>query len=559
MYKRFILFILIVTLMAAVLATIQLQTGQVKFASIVSTEIVADYQAQILLVPLDSRPPCTQFVEQLAAIGRTSVHMPPQELLGKYRIPGDKHAIREWFRQKSQTMDTAIVSIDMLIHGGLWTSRLQAAQHDDIQAVMELLKHAKRNNPNLKLYAFSIIPRLIIADTEENAAHQKNMLKYSVEKDLLLTFENPFNYQKLIDFEAKLPPEIIERYQNLYEQNKRLNYMLTELVKDGTIDGLVIGQDDGHYFGLPNMVKSAVEHYVEQSGLRHKIVVTRGTDEVALTILGHIITKNTSYTPRIYVRYSHKDAPAIVMPFMPHSVNTTVNEKIRMVNGIRVDAPEQADFILYVHIGTRFLSGYTYDNAAREIKAMINAGQRVAVVDLTEDYYASETIFPWMLKHEVPLMRLSAYAGWNTTSNSIGTAVTQLAISGSSPTAALSAGQALFVWKAHTKFLLSRFFDDWYFQKEIQPFVDTNLKAAGINPHSLGDAYPATKKLVQKIVNDKSQYWYIRHLRYKPETIETREQPLQVMVSAFSVETDLPWQRTFEVYLQPHLTVVEIK
>lgn len=558
MYKRFILYTLLIFFFIACLINVRYQTGQLTIVDAVPFSSDRYYSGKILLVPLDSRPPCTQFVEQLASIAGISVQMPPRELMDNYKEPANRLALREWFLQNAKSSETAIVSADMLIHGSLLASRLNVGDQGDVQSSIDILKQAKQSNPNLKLYVFSIIPRLIIADTPENMSHQRNMLKYSIQKDLLFTFENPLDYKKLQELENKLPPETIERYLNLYDHNKRLNYALINLAKQGIIDGLVIGQDDGQAFGLPNMAKNAIQHYIEQTGAIDKVFITRGTDEIALTLLGHTVAKTAGYAPNIFVQYSHVNAASVVMPFMPHSVETTVNEKIRMVNGVRVASPELADFTLYVHVGTRNLNDTTMEQAAAEIKNMLNNGRRVAIVDLSEDYYASETLFPALMKIEVPLLKLSAYAGWNTTSNSIGTALAQIAILGSASVSP-SLEQALAIWSANTKFLVCRFFDDWYFQKEIQPALNSSLRNAGVDPYQLGDKYMSTNHAVQKMINEKTQYWFYRQMAQKPFLVKAGDQSAQVIISDFSLIAQLPWERTFEVRLEPQLNILRIK
>lgn len=559
MYKRFAIYIFLIIFISSCLINLQLQRGQFQIVDTTVLHKDTDYSSRLLLIPLDSRPPCTQFVEQLAAVAGTSVQIPPAELMDNYKKPGNRQALRKWLLENAQSNTTAIVSVDMLIHGGLLASRLNVGGQEDAQSVIDIFKQAKMINPQLKLYVFSIIPRLIIADTPENMSQQKNMLKYSIQKDLALTFENPLDYKMLMDLESKLPAEIIARYTGLYEHNKQLNYALIDLAKQGVIDGLVIGQDDGQAFGLPNMAKGAIQHYIDQTDVKEKVFVTRGTDEVALTLLGYIIAKNANYQPKIFVRYSHKAAAGIVMPFMPHSVETTVNEKIHLVNGIRVLSPEVADFILYVHVGTHEINNTVVEQAAHEIMAMINAGKKVAVVDLTEDFYASETVFPTLLKQEVPLLRLSAYAGWNTTSNSIGTALAQVAIWGASSSAPASEERLISAWSANTNFLLCRFFDDWYFQKEIQPAINASLRKSSIDPYNLGQKYHSTNSAVQKMINEKAQYWFYRQLRNKPFIIETSGQPVKVLISDFSFAANLPWDRTFEVRLEPQLNMSRIK
>lgn len=237
MFKRFIFYFAFMIVLSAILISIRHQTGNLMIVETARTELTHFAKPGILLVPLDSRPPCTQFVAQLAAIGGKPVLMPPSEYLDHYKTPAKQKQVREWFLEHAKSSDTAIVSVDMLIHGGLLASRLSAGSEVDAQAVVDLLRKVKQDNPALKLYVFSIIPRLLLADTDEYYTHQKNVFNYSVRKDLLLTFENPIDYFKLRELEAQIPSLVIERYNSLYIKNKQFSYTLIGLAQEGIIDG----------------------------------------------------------------------------------------------------------------------------------------------------------------------------------------------------------------------------------------------------------------------------------------------------------------------------------
>ncbi|MCX7780770.1 MAG: DUF4127 family protein [Negativicutes bacterium] len=557
MRKRFALYLLLIAGMAAALFAVRIHQGQLLVVDAPPLAITHSYQTEILLVPLDSRPPCTQYLEQVGAIAHVAVKMPPASLLDNYRKPADKAAIREWLLDNSKHAETAIISMDMLVHGGLVTSRLNAGSDEDIQKSLELLQEIRRRNPRLKLYAFSIIPRLLIADTQDNARYQKDMAKYSVQKDLLLTFENPLALKKLQKLEAKLPADLIRRYTALYARNYEVNLALVDMVKNNIIDGLIIGQDDGQPFGLPNIAKSRIEHYIRQSGLEQKVIVTRGTDEVALTLLGRIIAQNAAYSPKIHVRYSHPDAASVIMPFMPHSVETTVNEKIRIINGVKT-ALEHADYVLYVHIGTGGLGNSSYRQAVREVKALMGSGRPVALVDLTENYYATETLLPWLIDQDINPMSLAAYCGWNTTSNSIGTALAQIAVFGAHPPSLQAAGPAIATQHANWEFLISRLLDDWHYQKEIQPVINKQLMVLGINPYQLDKHYAAINDAIQRQIRERANTLYSRHLRSQSATIDTADGPLKVTFANLEVTARLPWDRTFEVRVTPSLKLIKL-
>lgn len=556
MFKRFLCCLAIIAVGFAAATALQLELGAIRTARPVALPAAAPGRLTVALVPLDSRPPCTQYVAELARLSGARVIMPPPALLDHYRTPADRAGLRTWLRAAAKEADIAIVSVDMLMHGGLLASRLNAGQAADADAALALIEEVGRDNQRLKLYAFSIIPRLLLADSEDNARYQKKMLKYSILKDEVLTFENPLDRAKLQALAGQLPPAVVGRYLGLYEANAQLNFRLVALAERGVLAGLVIGQDDGHPFGMPNMVKSRLTSYVaHRPALRDKVFITRGTDEVALTLLGRALTGEARYAPRVAVRYSHADAPGTVMPFMPHSVARTLEEKIALVGGVPADDEGQADFIIYTHIGSEKTGPATLAAAAREVKGLLAAGRRVGVVDLSEHFFAHETLLPYLIREGVDLTALAAYAGWNTTSNSVGTAVTQAALF----TAAAPPGApaTLAVYKPHLEFLAARLLDDWYYQKDVQPYINGRLKAQKIDPYNLGGHFARVDEWIRSLLSDRADVLYRQALANRQIPVTDNGRP--VVITGLSLQSRLPWQRTFEVMVQPTISFAVVE
>ena len=506
----------------------------------------------VLLVPLDSRPPCTQFVEELAQIAGIKLLMPEPEILDEYNNPANKEALRKWLQETSPQADAGIISVDMLIHGSLVASRLSLGTIKDSEDVIALLTKIHKENPRLKLYAFTIIPRLLIADSQENAAFQKSMLQYSVLKDQVSTFGNPQDTKKLAALEEQIPVKIINHYRSIYEQNTKLNVALMNMVETNMLSGLIIGQDDGQPFGIPNMNKQRMQHLLEQKpALANKVFITRGTDEVALTLLGHIGLTFSQYQPRIFVAYSTLEAPQITMPFMPNTVAKTVQEKISIAGALQVDRPEEADYILYVHVGTKKAKA-SLVATAQEVETLLDEGYKVALVDLTENFQVSESLLPLLIKRNGNVSRLIAYAGWNTTSNSIGTAVTQASLFMRSLASCQgNTTELLPLYQENLEFLTARFLDDLFFQKEINPTINKELRSLHIDPYQLRSHYYQTNDKIQKLMYSKAR-WLLREALYNHTIpIETNAGRQEIMITNLDIKTHLPWQRTFEIRLQP--------
>lgn len=514
------------------------------------------HRLSIVLVPLDSRPACTSFVVELANIAGIKLIVPPASLLDHYKAAGNTLALRGWLQQTAKTADAVIVSIDMLVHGGLLASRQSAGNDRDAQAVISLLTNLHQTRPDLPIYAFSIIPRLLIADNHHTAQYQKSMLKYSTLKDQVYTFENPVDIQELENLEQQLPPDLIAHYHTLYQKNIELNFALIGLARQKIITKLILGQDDGQPFGLPNIAKQRLKHFIgRQDNLDDRVAITRGTDEVALTIVGQIAARLNNYHPKVFVSYSNDSAAQTIMPYMPNSVATTVNEKIKLAGGMQAANIDEADFVLFVHIGTRANQHTVAPAAADTVKNLINQGYRVAVVDLSENFSASETIFPLLLQQNTTLNKLIAYAGWNTTSNSVGTAITQATIFTAALSSRLNSDELLNLYKNNLEFLTARFLDDWYYLKEVQPAVNSRLQTSGIDPYQLGADYDGTDKNIGRIMHNKSRLLLHSKAYHTPFAVATPQGPVNLAVTALNIQTHLPWERTFELYLKPQLTL----
>lgn len=522
-------------------------------------ETKQEYYYTVLLLPLDSRPACTKFIADLGKIANIKVIIPPNELLDNYKMTAKTNDLRLWLSENIQNVDAAIVSIDMLIHGSLLASRHSTGTDNDTNETLQLLKSIHTKYPKMPIYAFNILPRLWLADSKENSKYQKLILEYSKLKDQVYTFENPKDIKKLNDLESKIPPQLLIEYQNLYQENVELNKKLIQLTEQGIFEKLVIGQDDGQIFGIPNISKKQLLHYLNNEQLTSDhVIITRGTDEVALTLLGDIANKINHYHPKINVQYSDSNAASIVMPYMPSSVATTVKEKVEMIGGNLVNNPDDADFILFVYIGTEKNKDNQF-NVNKQLQSLLKKNYKVALVDLSEHFSYKETIFPTLLKNDVPINQFIAYAGWNTTSNSIGTAVTQATIFTARLTSAIESNDILALYKNNLTFLISRYLEDWYYLKNVIDNINNKLKKSNINIYDLNEHYNLANSQLNIEMNKNAYLLSNRSAFNIPVIIQTQDKKFTVKVSNLKITTYFPWTRTFEIYLDSQIDLENIE
>lgn len=515
---------------------------------------------KVILLPLDSRPACTVMVTRLAQIGNIDVILPDAKLLDHYRTPADRTALRHWLQEEVKATDTLILSADMLLHGSLLQSRISSLSDKELEDALLFLRTLKQTNPNLKLYVFHTIPRLLIADDTKTAKYQKDMLRYSTLQEEIMLFNQEELLEELYELQEDIPAEIIERYHHLYEQNLRINESLLSLVKDRTIEHLIIGQDDGHVFGMPNIVKDHLDRHIRHNPqLATHTQIVRGADELAMLLISRI--HGASYRPlSVYVIYNDDKTGGTIMPFMSQSVNTTVNEKLSSVCAYRTDKIEDADFILYVYVGN---DAHDFDGAQHSLQTLIHLDamdKPIALVDLSEHFRASETLFPTLLAGDFPLHRLIAYAGWNTASNAIGTAVAQAVLYANAITAANTESDKLAVALGNLTFLNDRFLDDYYYMKLVQPYLKLRLSAFADDPYYLSsEAYYEANTWLHTAMQSQVRLLATSSSYRLPFKIAMSKIESLFRVTELTVKSDLPWERIFEANILTKIILKNLK
>ena len=514
---------------------------------------------RVLLLPLDSRPPCTKLVADNGQTAGISVIMPPTQYMDFYTQPGEIASLRSWLLSEAQNAQEAIISIDQLLYGGLIASRNRAITEADIDGLIIYLKELHRKNPSLQLYAFTILPRMTPPDYIEAYDDRAQLLEWSRLIHICRNEPTDENAEKLRELESSIPPEHLQSYKEIYNRNYQLNCQLARLLAEGVIQKLVLAQDDGEAFSLPNMRLEEFVNYVNNQSIdSNSLQIIHGADEVALSILTNIAKKN--YIPpknfKVYVDYNNPDTPKNFMPYMAINNSQTADERLVFHGSKQVAAPADADYILFISCGSRSTMNDRKKTINR-LKQYIADGKPVALVDLSENFAAQETLFPLMLKDNFPMNRLVAYAGWNTASNSIGTAIAQTEIY-LTALSAKSNKDSVVYYNLHN--LNNRFFEDYYYLKDIIDLVNISLKKKGytnVYDLDLKHNYIWSDDMLKKSLQQ-------RLYQYKYSTscntpVFIPEANASFSVTDISLEAFFPWPRTFEIYLNTSLKITKHK
>jgi len=496
----------------------------------------------ILAVPLDSRPPCADFTTQLGHLAGFNVILPPSSLLDKYEVPAQKEAIATWLKENLPKNNGTVIAIDLLAHGGLLNSRLQPLADNKANNILTFLQKLKQDNVNKFMYVYSVIPRLLVSDQIlPDSWYQWHLMRWAIlmDKKIQGTDYDQTQYKEL---QEEIPAEIKWKYIKLYKENASFNKKLTNLAAKENFTDLVIGQDDAQPFGLPNHNRLDIAKYIAGLPNANNFHVTQGADELGSLAIARIFGRYNNYRPKIYVEYGTSNTAKMILPFVPLTLQEIVADKVKLVNGSLVKNKDAADFVLFVHCGDS--SHLDYDVIANKVKTLMKQ-KPLALVDLTMDFEGAEALLPHLIANNTPLTQLTAYAGWNTASNSIGTALAQATIfTGRVKT--LPAESLPSLYAENLKFNCTRFLDDWAYQKLIRHKISVFSDYNGIN---INPTNPYTN-LVEEYINRELKIYnnllLISNLRHHAFY---KDNNYSYYLQDLSFQATLPWERTFEIRL----------
>ena len=520
-----------------------------------ATEIEYDAEKRpILLVPLDSRPPCREFVVNGGKIiGRTIV-TPPTEYMDYYSKAGETTEMRQWLAENTGTADAVILSVDQLLSGGLLAAREAHISHADIDALAAYLRTLHTAHPTVPLHAFYILPRAIPQDGIEGWRERRALLAYA--RLLGRAGEGlPVDENEMERLREEFPPDDLEKYLAHFDESTALASMLIELTEEGTLTRLVLGQDDGEEFSVGNLKKAELSALLAQKNIApERAMIVHGADEIALSMLARMavdeLRAHGGTPPRISLRYARDDMADAVFPFMAVSNDVTAREKIAMLGAALAEDDTSSDLTLLISAGDSGADtlGSRAPTAAA-IKVMLAAGTPVALVDLSRHFHAEETLLPILIEKDVPVNALTAYAGWNTASNAIGTAVAEAVLYHCAMKNTATAEERERAAAANLAFLTGRMAEDEFYLKETIDRVNDALRRAGYANSADLDLTRNWRWANDLLMNDLR-----RRMKSYDSTAAFRtpvsQNGMTLRVVRSNITAYYPWPRTFEVRLE---------
>lgn len=499
------------------------------------TNLLSAALAAITFVPMYATPTASQLPVMAGAIAGVRVLAPPRAWLGDYLAPGDVPAIDDWLERtaRQNPATTFVISSDMLAYGGLDPSRIPGVTEREALDRLQTFAHLRAMQPHASIAAFGTIMRLeptavvpVGPAATYSAIAQPPNWEYIWEYAKLHDPSLPGEEQRAQQLRSLVGTGVLDQYLKARERDRNVDLALLQLVANGAIDRLVIGQDDAGPVGLHVKDVRALQERIASLDIGDRAAVEPGADELGLALVARALAKQSDWTPRVAVRYSTPDGGATQDPLEYVPIRETIASLVRLCGGVVTD--DTPDLTLYVRVP--HATQADDDRLIAELDRAVAANQRVALVDLTfltGSYDAQRSFVERTIAAGIA-GKLEAYAGWNTTANSTGIALGEAIAAG--------AGRRTGTYDrvAHAEFMLDRYIDDYLYHDVVRPRVNAELAQAGTPDHSY--LAPAT--------------WHDADARIKAELLPPARALAAALYPQYRVErleVGLPWPRTFEI------------
>jgi Protein of unknown function (DUF4127) len=487
---------------------------------------------QIVALPVDARPVVRAQVQLLMMTSGWALVVPPKESLGHFRVQANVEALAIWLMTEGADASAFVVSLDMLVYGGLVPSRFIDNDLVQLRARLDILKSLKAKWPEKPIYAFAATMRLSnnnINEEEKPYWDQFGELiwRWSFFSDRFAIHGAPDDEQCANHARDLIPLHIRDDYLATRERNFAVTGTTLQMVDEGIINRLVLPQDDTAEYGFNIAERRVLQVKIKERGIEDRVLIYPGADEVIHTLAAYAVSHaNTTREPSSCAFYLLPSDPesivSLVARYEDRPILESIAAQIHAVGGTIVDSAATADVILAVHT-----DGATQGDWAMRIPLANpqpislqwldqlvghhQQGKPVALLDLAYANGGDPRLIE-LIAARLPLTEFAAYAGWNTASNSAGSVVAQCALA-----------KTAFASATNQQFLCLRLLEDVFYQSMMRQDIRDAIDETSLTPDEL-EAQIAISFIA-------------------PANVWIRQHGFNFRVATIS----MPWERTFEI------------
>ncbi len=394
---------------------------------------------RIVGLPVDGRPVVRAQVQQLVALAEGfELRCPEPAQLGHFREPADRDALAQWLLAQRDDAAAWVLSLDMLVYGGLVPSRFIDDDLDSLRARLELLRALRR--PGVPLVAFAATMRISnnnVADEEKPywREYGRDIWAWSYHGD---RSQEGYEADRMAAAaaEARIPAEIRDDYRRTRFRNHAVTVAAIELVEAGVIDRLILPQDDTAAYGFNVCEHRQLGYEAADRHVQDRVLFYPGADEVMHTLCAWVVGRLRGDAP-LKLALLPTDAGNcrwMVPRYEDQSLGETLEAQLDAVGAVLVDDGFDADAMLLLHTQGMAQGDWAMNEPLPERPGIDAAVWAALAQDLplavADDAMANggDPVFIDRLAAALPLPSLIGYAGWNTSSNRLGSLLAQLVL-----------------------------------------------------------------------------------------------------------------------------------
>ncbi len=490
---------------------------------------------KIVFVPLDDRP-CNKLFPQYL-FGDVDIAFTVFQELGEKKKPAEYERVKEFLVEECRDAFGLVLSMDMLLYGGLLPSRLHDLDKETLGERAELLHLLRGENPKLLIYGFQTIMRCPTYSSSVEEPDYYDICGHEIYKSGEISHKQMLGLpveENLEEIHKKILPGALEDYLARRERNVAMDQEVLSYVEDGTLDWLVFPQDDCSPYGYAALDQQKVLGRVRELGLEERVAVYPGADEVGMTLVSRMLNALHGRRPKVYVKYAAESAKELIPLYEGSPLAGTVGKHLDAAGCVETDSPKEASIVLAMSAAgvmeeaawqpsqrAEYHEGRDLEGFTEFLQEMKRAGK---IVTLADNAYANggDLALVRMLNEKGMLMELDGYAGWNTSSNTLGTAIAE-------GVAAYYQGKTA----AHRNFMAERYLEDAGYCSVVRQRVSKAAGDKGMESSFLNEKQGVFSRLAEAELQ-----------AFAAESLSSVADKVRIL------HLSMPWERAFEVDLR---------
>ncbi len=396
---------------------------------------------KILHIPLDERPCNYEFPKQIFQGGEWEILTLPFSYLGLKKKPAQIEKIQQWVLNNYQSAYGIVISIDMLLYGGIVPSRIHYFSFEELKERLNILKLIKSKRPDFKIYAYNLVMRCpqYNDDDEEPSYYQNyglNIFRHKYiehKKSLNIATNEELEEEKQIF----IPEEFVLDYETRRMTNLQVVLEVINLAKENIIDFLIIPQDDSAPYGYTALDQAQVAKKVNDNKLFFKILTYPGADEVSNTLFARLLNEYYNKRPLVYLFYPAEKAKTVIPCAEDRYLDISAKYQILAAGCLFTPSLKDADLIFAINAPSKTMissqfressdDGYSVNRNLLDfinfIDYCINVLNKPVCIGDVGYCNGGDLALITLIEQKKMYLKLAGYASWNIPCNSLGTAL----------------------------------------------------------------------------------------------------------------------------------------